>query len=94
MFQASVHHRLDVYFSENYTKRYLEFGGYFRVKPYPTFKKSPMQKYFSSGQYKELNDQELDKLWLAVKIQERYLPVAIIVLTTIYNTSQYILIEN
>ncbi len=63
---------LEDYFAKTYTKKYVEFGGYFHIKPYKTLSKSPMQQYFSSGKYKELNDLKLECLWKEVKKYEFY----------------------
>lgn len=58
---------LEEYFAKNYTRKYVEFGGYFYIKSYNTLSKSPMEQYFSSGKYKELNDPKLESYWKEVK---------------------------
>lgn len=58
---------LEEYFAKEYTKKYTELGGYFYIKGYKDLSKSPMQKYFSSGKYKELNDPKLESYWKEVK---------------------------
>ncbi len=69
---SEKHQKLEEYFAKRYTEKYVEFGGYFYIKPFLIFSKSPMEKYFSSGQYAELNDKKLEKLWLAVRWSEFY----------------------
>lgn len=64
--------QLEEYFSQNYQKKYIEFGGYFHIKPYKTLTRSPMQQYFSSGKYKELNDPKLENYWKEIKKRELY----------------------
>lgn len=73
------HEQLEEYFAEKYTEKYIELGGYFYIKPVWPFGKSPMEKYFQSGQYLELNDRQLEKLWEPVKREILYKKVIIIV---------------
>lgn len=63
---------LEEYFSKKYTKKYIEFGGYFHIKPYKSLTKSPMEQYFSSGKYKELNDPILEGYWKEIKKRQFY----------------------
>lgn len=58
---------LEEYFAKKYTKKYTELGGCYHVRSYKDLSKSPMQKYFSSGKYKELNDPRLEAYWKEVK---------------------------
>ena len=69
---SEKHQNLEEYFAKKYTAKYVEFGGYYYIKPFWILRKSPMEKYFSSGQYSELNDKKLEKLWLAVRWDEFY----------------------
>lgn len=62
--------KLEEYFAKKYTKKYTELGGYYYIKSYKDLSKSPMQKYFSSGKYKELNDPKLEIYWKEVKKHE------------------------
>ena len=80
----AVHQELEEYFAKKYTNKYIEFGGYFYIKPYNTITKSPMQKYFSSGKYKELNDPKLEVYWRKIKKQEFYWNIIIIVLLIVF----------
>ena len=75
---SEKHQKLEEYFAKKYTSKYTEFGGYFYIKPFWLFSKSPMEKYFSSGQYLELNDPELERLWIAVRWDEFYKKLFII----------------
>ena len=61
---------LEQYFANKYAKKYAELGGYFFIKGHKDLNKSPMQKYFSSGKYKELKDLHLENLWKQVKKRE------------------------
>lgn len=61
---------LEEYFAKNHTEKYVEFGGYFHIKPYRSLNKSPMEHYFSSGKYKELNDPVLERYWKGIRKQE------------------------
>lgn len=61
---------LEEYFARKYTKKYTDLGGYLYIKGYKDLSKSPMQKYFSTGKYKELNDPELENHWQEVKKHE------------------------
>ena len=70
--QSQKHQKLEEYFAKKYTKKYVELGGYFGIKPFWILSKSPMEKYFSSGQYSELNDKTLEELWLAVRWSSFY----------------------
>jgi len=63
---------LEEYFAKKYTKKYVELGGYFHIAAYKTLNKSPMQQYFSSGKYKELNDPKLEIYWKKIKKHEFY----------------------
>ncbi len=76
MLYSKPHQELEEYFAKQYTKKYIEFGGYFHIQPVRSLTRSPMQKYFSSGKYKELNDQQLNTLWLAVRWRNYYLNIA------------------
>ncbi|HFD33441.1 MAG TPA: hypothetical protein ENJ28_12135 [Gammaproteobacteria bacterium] len=76
--QSQKHQALEEYFAKKYTKKYVELGGYFGIKPLWPFSKSPMEKYFLSGQYVELNDKKLDDLWIAVKWNNFYTKIFII----------------
>lgn len=76
--QSQKHQELEEYFAKKHTKMYVELGGYFGIKPLWPFGKSPMEKYFLSGQYKELNDEKLEELWTAVKWSNFYKKVFII----------------
>ena len=57
--------KLEKYFAKNHAAKYAELGGVY-IDYTLAYKVTPMQKYFSSGKYKELNDNELEKLWKAV----------------------------
>lgn len=61
---------LEEYFAKNHTEKYVEFGGYFHIKPYRSLNKSPMEYYFSSGKYKELKDPVLEGYWKGIRKQE------------------------
>lgn len=78
--QSKSHQELEEYFAKQHTKMYVELGGYFGIKPLWPFSKSPMEKYFQSGQYKELNDEKLEDLWIAVKWSKFYKSILIIIL--------------
>ena len=75
---------LEEYFAKEYTKKYTELGGYFYIKGYKDLSKSPMQKYFSSGKYKELNDPKLESYWKEVKKHEFKWNVFAIVLIILF----------
>jgi len=76
---------LEEYFAKTYTKKYTELGGYFYIKGYKDLSKSPMQKYFSSGRYKELNDPKLENYWKEVKKHElKWNVFAIVVIVLFY----------
>ena len=75
---------LEKYFAKNYTKKYVEFGGYFHIKPYRTLNKSPMEKYFSSGKYKELNDPILDRYWKEIRKREFFWNITVIGIIIIF----------
>jgi len=83
-----IQQELEEYFAKKYTKKYIEFGGYFHIKPYRTMTKSPMQKYFSSGQYKELNDPKLEDYWKAIRHHQFYwnlIGIIVIIIVLIIN---------
>jgi len=61
---------LEIFFADKYPEKYSELGGYYYIKGYKDLGKSLMQKYFSSGQYKELNDSELERYWKQVRKSE------------------------
>ena len=63
---------LEEYFSKTYTEKYIEFGSYFYEPSMKALAQSPMQKYFTSGKYKELNDPKLESLWKEIKKRELY----------------------
>jgi len=76
---------LEEYFAKAYTKKYTEFGGYFYIKGYKDLSKSPMQKYFSTGKYKELNDPKLENYWKEVKKHEfKWNIFAVVVIVLFY----------
>ena len=58
-------HALEVYFAKRYTDHYVRFGG--QWTPFGSFPISAMQHYFISGGYRELDDPELEKLWVAAR---------------------------
>jgi hypothetical protein len=58
----NAQYKLEVYFAKNYNRLYIKFGGRYINYSEPIFP-TPMQLYFSSGEYKELDDPELDLLW-------------------------------
>lgn len=62
--------KLEEYFAKEYSKKHTELGGYYYIKGYKNLSKSPMQKYFSSGKYKELNDPKLESYYKEVKKHE------------------------
>lgn len=68
----SLEQQLEEYFAKKYTDKYVEFGGYFHIKPYQSSRRSPMQKYFSSGEYKELNDPKLESYWKEIRKRQLY----------------------
>jgi len=76
MLYTKPHQKLEEYFAKQYTEKYIEFGGYFHLKPFRTYTKSPMEKYFFSGKYKDLNDPQLEALWLAVRWRNYHLNIA------------------
>jgi len=63
--------QLEEYFSKTYPAKYIEFGGYFFIKSYKVPGRSLMEKYFSSGKYKELNDPRLERYWAQIKEKEK-----------------------
>jgi len=73
------HEQLEEYFANKHTEKYIELGGYFYIKPVWPFAKPTMEKYFQSGQYLELNDSQLEKLWEPVKREILYKKVIIII---------------
>ena len=84
----AIQQELEEYFAKNYTKKYTEFGGYFHIKPHKTLTKSPMEQYFSSGKYKELNDPKLESYWNEIKKRQFYwnlLGIVIIVIFYVVN---------
>ncbi len=80
----AIQQELEEYFAKKYTRKYIEFGGYFYIKPYKRLIKSPMQKYFSSGKYKELNDPKLETYWKEIKKREFYWNIIGIVIIIIF----------
>jgi len=72
MRNLETHFELEGYFAKNHTKKYIEFGGYFVPLHFTIIRRSPMQKYFYSGKYKELRDEQLEELWLKVRWAEYY----------------------
>ena len=79
----SPHQKLEEYFAKKYTDKYVEFGGYFHIKPYQTFSNSPMREYFASGKYKELNDPLLERYWRNSQRVNLYITVAVILIIII-----------
>jgi len=83
-----IRQELEKYFAEKYTHKYIEFGGYFYIKPYKSLSNSPMQHYFKSGKYKELNDPKLEIFWQEIKKRELYwniFVITVIVLFYVFN---------
>lgn len=80
----SLEQQLEEYFAKKYTDKYVEFGGYFHIRPFQTSRKSPMQAYFSSGKYKELNDPELDKYWKEIKKRQFYWGIFAVVVVILF----------
>jgi hypothetical protein len=60
-------YKLESYFAKHYTKLYIEFDGQYKDWSGTNLFKTPMQNYFSSGKYKELNDPDLEVLWKKTK---------------------------
>jgi len=58
----SAIYELEVYFAKKYTKKFSELGGSY----YAGEDSTPLKAYFESGEYKELNDEKLDKLYASV----------------------------
>jgi len=83
---SATQQELEEYFAKTYTKKYIEFGGYFHIKPYKTLSKSPMQQYFSSGKYKELNDSKLERYWKEIKKREFYWNIFVITVIVLFYT--------
>jgi len=81
-----IQHELEEYFAKIYTKKYIEFGGYFHLKHYKTLSKSPMQQYFPTGRYKELNDPTLERYWKKIKKREFYWNIFVIVVIILFYT--------
>ena len=75
---------LEEYFAKKHTKKYTELGGYFSIKGHKDLSKSPMQKYFSSGKYKELNDPKLESYWKEVKKHEFKWNIFVVVLIILF----------
>ena len=75
---------LEEYFSKTYPKQYAEFGGYFYAPSMKTLTQSPMQKYFTSGKYKELNDPKLDFYWNKIKKRELYKNIIVLGLIILF----------
>lgn len=81
---------LEEYFSKKYPGKYSELGGYLYIKGHKDLSKSLMQKYFSSGKYKELNDSELEIYWKEVKKCElRWNVFVVVVIIGFYVLTQY-----
>ncbi len=80
----ALQQELEEYFAKTYTKKYVEFGGYFHIKPHKTLTKSPMQHYFSSGKYKELNDPKLEHYWKEIKKRELYWNITAMVIIVLF----------
>ena len=84
----TLQQELEEYFAKNYTKKYVEFGGYFHIKPHKSLTKSPMEHYFASGKYKELNDSTLEFYWKEIKKRKFYwnmIGITVIVLFYVLN---------
>ena len=75
---------LEEYFAENYKKKYVEFGGYFHIIPFRTLTKSPMEQYFSTGKYKELNDPILEGYWKEIGKLELMRNIVIMVIIILF----------
>ena len=58
----SAIYNLEEYFAKKYTKKFTELGGSY----YAGEDSTPLKAYFESGEYKELNDEQLDKLYARV----------------------------
>jgi len=80
---------LEEYFASKYPKKYADLGGYYYIAGYKDLSKTPMQKYFSSGQYKELNDPELEGYWKAVKKSELKWNLFVIALILLFYLVSY-----
>ena len=62
---VSAERKLEKYFSKHHPKKYAEVGGSFTVLSMEATVR--IQKYFTSGKYKELEDPKLNELWAAVE---------------------------
>ena len=82
-------HNLEEYFSKKYPEKYTELGGYYYIAGYKDLSKTPMQKYFSTGRYKELNDPELESYWMVVKKAELRWNLFVIALIIIFYLISY-----
>lgn len=80
MVMESARYKLEVYFAKRYNKLYVDMGGQFQDYADLKFFKTPMQRYFLSGKYKELNDPELEMLWERVKWQKNIARVITVIL--------------
>jgi len=80
----AIQQELEEYFAKNYPTKYIEFGGYFHIKPHKTLTKSPMEYYFSSGKYKELNDPKLESYWKKIRQRQFYWNLVGIVIIVIF----------
>jgi hypothetical protein len=54
---------LEIYFAKHYTKKYCELGGSYYASGDSS---SPLEDYFESGEYKELQDEALERLYQKV----------------------------
>lgn len=75
---------LEEYFVKKYPEKYAELGGYFYAKGYKSISKSKMYRYFSFGQYIELNDPELEKYWKEIKKQELKWNVLVVIVVVLF----------
>jgi len=78
LFSSDPHYNLEEYFAKKYSRKYIEFGGFFVLRPYHMYIGSPMHKYLSSGRYKKLEDSKLEQLWLVVRWREFYIKLFVI----------------
>ena len=76
--------QLEEYFAKKYTKKYIEFGGYFHLQSYRNLTKSPMEHYFSSGKYKELNDPVLENYWKEIRRLEFFRNTVFVVIIILF----------
>jgi hypothetical protein len=76
---ANAQYELEIYFAKNYNKLYVKFGGQYIDYRHPIIP-SPMQNYFSSGKYKELDDPALNLLWKKAQKERNFRFIIIAVL--------------